>query len=155
MPEEPTPTITPAMVLNELRRVGLPHLTAHTQPAGKTLVNFDTILFTEAEPYRTTLTLLGQSVDVIAQPAEYTWHHGDGTTAVTTGPGAPYPSKEIVHRYLDAGVTVSLSVDVTYSARFRVNGGAWQDITETVTISGPSTDLRVVEATPVLSGNYS
>lgn len=155
MPDEPTPSITPAMVLNELRRVGLPRVEAHTQPASKTLVNFDTILFTEAEPFTTTFTLLGQSVDVVAEPAEYTWHHGDGTTSVTTSPGAPYPSKEIVHRYRDADVTVSLSVDVTYSARFRVNGGTWQDIAETVTIPGPATDLRVVEATPVLSGDYS
>ncbi len=46
------------------------------------------------------------------------------------------------------------SVDVTYTARFRVNGGAWQDIPDTVTIAGPSTDLRVSEATAVLSGQY-
>jgi hypothetical protein len=45
-------------------------------------------------------------------------------------------------------------VDVTYSARFRVNGGTWQDIPETVTIAGPETVLRVAEATPVLSGRY-
>jgi hypothetical protein len=43
---------------------------------------------------------------------------------------------------------------VTYTARFRVNGGAWQDIDETVTITGPESSLRVSEASPTLSGNY-
>ncbi len=46
------------------------------------------------------------------------------------------------------------NVDVTYAARFRANGGAWQDIGDTVTIAGPATSLRVSEATAVLSGNY-
>ena len=43
---------------------------------------------------------------------------------------------------------------MTYSARFRVNGGQWQDIPETVTISGPPGSLRIAEATAVLSGDY-
>ena len=34
-------------------------------------------------------------------------------------------------------------------------GGAWRDVAETITISGPPTPLRVAEATPVLSGDYS
>jgi hypothetical protein len=45
------------------------------------------------------------------------------------------------------------SVATTYSGRFRVNGGPWTHIDGTVAIDGPATELRVVEATPVLSGN--
>jgi hypothetical protein len=100
------------------------------------------------------VTLLGQRVDIIAEATEYTWQHGDGGRTTTESPGAPYPSKEIIHRYADAGTTVRPRVDVTYSARFRVNGGVWQDIDETVTITGPEGSLRVSEATPTLSGNY-
>ncbi|HSE10291.1 MAG TPA: hypothetical protein VLB29_16640 [Nocardioidaceae bacterium] len=129
-------------------------MTARTQPEGKTLVNFDTIFYTEAQPFNATVTLLGQQVDITAEPEQYTWHHGDGSSTATTSPGAPYPSKEITYRYSDADTTVSPRVDVTYSARFRVNGGAWQDIDETVTIAGPEGSLRVSEARPVLSGNY-
>ncbi len=44
------------------------------------------------------------------------------------------------------------SVDVTYTARFRVGNGAWQAIPETVTIAGPGGALRISEATAVLSG---
>jgi hypothetical protein len=152
--DTPQPRITPALVLNEIRRIGLPILAAKTQPEGKTLVNFDTIFYTEAQPFNATVTLLGQRVDVVAEATEYAWHHGDGRTTTTTSPGAPYPSKEITYRYADADTTVRPRVDVTYSARFRVNGGAWQDIDETVTITGPQGSLRVSEARGVLSGDY-
>lgn len=135
--------------------MGLPTLQAMTQPEDKTLINFDTIFYTEAEPFSRTVALLGQRVDIVAAPSTYTWHHGDGQVTQTGGPGAPYPSKEIVHRYADGDTTVRPRVDVTYSARFRVNGGEWQDISETVTIAGPEGSLRVSEAAPVLSGNYN
>jgi hypothetical protein len=152
--DTPRPQVTPGMVLNALRRIGLPELTARTQPADKTLVNFATIFYAEPEPFARSIRLLGQRVDVEATPSQFTWHYGDGTSESTTTPGAPYPSKEITYSYTDAHTTVSTSVDVTYAARFRVNGGGWQDIAETVTITGPPTDLRISEATAVLSGNY-
>jgi len=152
--QAPLPTVTPALVLNAIRQMGLPSLEAVTQPADKTLVNFETIFYTEPEAFTRTVTLLGQSVDVEASPSQYAWNHGDGTTVATSTPGAPYPSKEITHNYIDAHVTVAPSVDVTYTARFRVSGGAWQGIDETVTIAGPTTDLRISEATALLSGEY-
>ena len=152
--DTPRPQVTPGLVLNAIRRIGLPELTAQTQPADKTLVNFATIFFAEPETFTRTLTLLGQQVDVEATPSQFTWHYGDGTSQTTTSPGAPYPSKEITYSYTDAHTTVTPSVDVTYSARFRVNDGAWQDIGEMVTIAGPASNLRISEATAVLSGNY-
>ena len=146
--------MTPALVLNAIRRIGLPELTAQTQPTDKTLVHFATIFYAEPQPFTRTVPLLGQSVDIVATPSQYTWRHGDGTTDTTATPGAPYPSKEITYSYTDAHTTVTPRVDVTYTARFRVNGGAWQDINETVTITGPPSNLRISEATAVLSGDY-
>ena len=154
MADAPRPTVTPALVLTELRRIGLPALEAKTQPEGKTLVNFETIFYTEPEPFTPTISLLDQRVDVEATPSSYTWHHGDGTSASTVSPGARYPTQDVIHEYTDAHTTVSPRVDVTYTARFRVNGGAWQDIPETVTITGPGGSLRIAEATAVLSGDY-
>jgi hypothetical protein len=152
--DTPRPRVTPALVLNEIRRIGLPTLEAKTQPEDKTLVNFATIFYTEPVPFSRTITLLGRQVDVEATPTEFTWHHGDGTSSETTSPGAPYPSKEITHLYVDAHTTVAPRVDVIYTARFRVNGGAWQGIDETVTITGPTSSLRISEAAAVLSGEY-
>ncbi len=152
--QTPQPQVTPGLVLQAIRRIGLPALQAHTQPADKTLINFATIFYTEPQAFTRAIRLLGQRVEVEATPSSFTWHHGDGTSATTTQPGAPYPAKDVTYEYTHAHTTVQTSVDVTYTARFRVNGGAWQDIPDTVTIAGPATDLRVSEATAVLSGQY-
>ena len=149
-----SPQVTPGLVRTALRRIGLPAMQVHTQPADKTLVNFKTNFFTDPTPVRRTVTLLGQRVDVVATPASYTWHFGDGATATTAGPGARYPALDITHEYQVAHVTVSSSVDVAYTARFRVRGGVWQDIPGAVTITGAPAPLRVSEATAVLSGNH-
>lgn len=146
------PQVTAALVLRELRRVGLPDLQIRVQPADKTLVNFETIFYAEPQPFERRLRLLGQDVDVRAEPSSFNWAFGDGATMRTEVPGAPYPDKTIVHEYADARVTVEPSVAVTYTAEFRVDGGGWQPIAETITIPGPPTDLRITEATPVLTG---
>ena len=146
------PEVTWQMVLREVQRVGLPSLEVRVQPAGRTLVNFDTNFYAEPEAFERQLTLLGQGVEVRAEPVEFAWSFGDGTTDATESPGAPYPDLEVTHAYSDADVTVEPSVDVTYSAQFRVGDGEWQEIPETVTIGGSPVSLRVVEATPVLSG---
>lgn len=148
----PLPDVTWEMVLREVQRVGLPSLEVRVQPAERTLVNFDTNFYAEPEAFERQLTLLGQGVEVRAEPVEFAWSFGDGTTDATESPGAPYPDLEVTHAYTDADVTVEPSVAVTYTAEFRVGAGEWQQIPETVTISGPPVSLRVVEATPVLSG---
>ncbi len=148
------PQVTSAVVLNALRRIGLPALEVRIQPEDKTLVNFDTIFYAEPQTVTRDLTLLGQRVQVEATPASFAWSFGDGEAATTSTPGAPYPAKDIVHKYFDAHVTVEPSVAVTYTARFRVNGGAWRDVDGTVTIDGPPASLRIAEAIAVLSGDH-
>lgn len=152
--QTPKPQVTPGLVLNALRQIGLPALRAHTQPEDKTLVNFATIFYAEPHSLVRTITLLGQQVHVEATPSAFVWHYGDGMSTTTTTPGAPYPAKDITHNYADAHITVQTSVDVAYSARFQVGGGGWQDIPETVTIAGPASALRISEATALLSGDY-
>ncbi len=150
----PQPQVTQGVVLTALRRIGLPSLQAHTQPEGKTLVNFATIFYTHPQAFTRTVTLLGQRVQIHATPSSFRWHYGDGSVGTTSTPGAPYPAKDVTHNYADAHTTVQTSVDVTYTARFRVGNGAWQTIPGAVTIAGPTAPLRISEATAVLSGNY-
>lgn len=155
--EEPTPEatpaeITPGVVLRALRRLGLPEAEARTQPEGTTLVNFDTIFYADAEPQTRDVTLLGRPVTIEATPVEFVWHHGDGTSRTTAEPGAPYPARDITHRYASAtDEPLAPRVDVTYRARFRVADGPWRPISETVTVTGPPGSLLVSEATPVLT----
>ena len=77
-------------------------------------------------------------MDIEATPVTYTWHFGDGTEESGSDPGAAYPDLRVTHVYDEAGVTVSPSVDVTYHGRFRVDGGAWTDIPEELTVAGRS-----------------
>lgn len=152
-PPDATPTVTPALVARAFQRIPLPELRAITQPEDKTLINFDTIFRVDAQPLQRTLTLLGQRVELAITPSTFRWVHGDGTTAVTRTPGAAYPAKDVVHRYQQADVTVQHHVEIVRTARWRLNGGAYQDVDGTVTTVGPATPLEVAEAVPALSGD--
>lgn len=146
------PQVTPALVARAFQRIPLPALRAMTQPADRTLINFDTIFYVQATPLHRTLTLLGQRVELEITPSTFRWVHGDGTTAVTQTAGAAYPAKDVVYRYQDAHVTVRHHVEIVWTARWSLNGGPLQDVDGTVTTVGPDTPLRVTEATPALSG---
>jgi hypothetical protein len=147
-----SPQITPALVARAFQRIPLPALRAITQPADKTLINFDTIFYVQATPLHRTLNLLGQRVELAITPSTFRWVHGDGTTAVTHTAGAAYPAKDVVYRYQQAHVTVRQHVEIVWTARWSLNGGAYQDVDGTVTTVGPETPLRIAEATPALSG---
>ncbi|WP_343910897.1 hypothetical protein [Nocardioides aquiterrae] len=135
-----------------MRRIDLPASELSVQPPnGRTLVNFDTNFYTENGEFTRTVTLLGQRVELRIWPARYGWRFGDGQQRWTTTPGDAYPHLEVTHRYLRKG-RVSPSVDTTYAAQFRVNGGPWRDVNGTVTIPGTPQRLRVVTARPVLVG---
>lgn len=150
--QPPRPTVTPGMVEEAVRRLGLPGLPLQVQPADATLVNFDTIFYTEPQPFDHSVTLVGFDVRVVAEPVSYGWWFGDGATLTTGIPGAPYPAKDVIHRYDDAHVTVEPSVDVTYQVRYSVDGGEFQQLETTLTAEGPPTGLRIREATPLLAG---
>jgi hypothetical protein len=144
--------ITPGMVAAALARVPVPASKIEVQPAnGRTLVNFDTNFFTGTRAFDVPLTLLGQRVELHIVPSEFGWRFGDGEFLATADPGAPYPDLDVIHRYLTKG-KVAPSVDTTYTAEFRVNGGRWRDVPGSVTIVGAPVDLQVLTATPTLVG---
>ena len=150
------PQVTDALVEREVKRIGLPSASLTVQPpGGATLINFDTIFHTEKPEFARTVALLGYSVDIEARPTQYLWHHGDGTTQTSDGPGAAYPAKTIVHRYTDAHVTVRPSVDVTYKVRWRVGDAAWHSLDDMLTAEGDSVPLDIKEATALLTDPYS
>lgn len=138
-------------VLRATKEIGLPSLKVQIQPGEKTLVNVDTIFYAQPQPFARSVSLLGFDVDVQAEPISYQWVHGDGTIATTTTPGRPYPSKDVTHRYVEPSDDVQARVDVTYRVRYRVDGGAWQTIGQTLLASGPVAELDVEEAAPVMT----
>lgn len=143
------PVVTPGLVLEEVRRIGLPAMPVEVPP--ETFVNYDTVVYTEAETFSRTVSMLGFTVDLEATPSEFHWTYDDGTTETTTTAGRPYPAKDITHTWTDAHRTFKPSVDVTYQIRFRVNGGDWQTLGDTITIQGPEGNVRIREATGMLA----
>ncbi|KQZ67038.1 hypothetical protein [Nocardioides sp. Root151] len=151
--------VTSTVVLRAFRRIPVPVSKVLIQPpGGKTLVNFDTLFRTEAEPFNRTVTLLGSKVELAITPSSFTWVHGDDTTQTTYWPGRAYEQRlpmtsYISHVYEHASDAYKVRVDTTYSARYRVNGGPWLDVDGTVTRPGSSANLRVVEGRPTLVSN--
>jgi hypothetical protein len=146
--------ITPGKVFKEMVKLEWPSAELVIQPPdGRTLVNFETnFMTTTTQPTSQSIQLLGHGVEIEATPVSYTWHFGDGMSQSGADPGAEYPDMRITHVYVTAGVTVSPSVDVTYQGRYRIDGGNWVDIPDTLTIDGTAVDLDVLSATPHLVG---
>lgn len=143
--------VTPGRVLRAFRRLTWPESGLVVQPpGGTTLVNFPTNFYTEnAAPTRQRVTLLRQGVLIEATPTTYTWYYGDGTSQATEAPGGPYPQLDITHDY---GVvdTFQARVDTTYTGRYRLDGGPWIPIPETLTVQGTPQGLETIEASPTL-----
>ncbi|MFB6726620.1 PKD domain-containing protein [Kribbella sp. NPDC056345] len=141
--------VTWDQVFTESKDVLFKKLTVYVQPKGKTLVNLETIVYTDKTGVLTyPVVVAGFRVIVKATPSKYIWSFGDGSSKSTYSAGSPYPSKEITHRYLKRG-DVRLSVTVEYAASFSVAGLEPQFVGP-VPITGPSTPLQVREAVPVL-----
>jgi hypothetical protein len=129
----------------------MPPLKIHTQPGERTLVNVDTIYYTDPTTLERTVTLLGHSVRLEATAVRFTWVHGDGTQHSTSRPGRPYPAKEVTHQYPRPASDLRPRVDTSYRVRYSVDGRAWQTLDELLTARGPSTTIDVDEAAPVLT----
>jgi len=145
--------VTPGAVLRAMRRLSWPASDLTVQPPdGVTLVNLETNFYTDDTAAITkSVRLLGQRVTIEATPSSFTFHFGDDLKMDTTDPGAPYPDLRVTHNYLRKA-TYRPWLSTTYSGRFKVGNGGWQDIPGTVTIDGPKQRLRAIEATPKLVG---
>jgi len=155
--------ITKRRVTEEFKAVAWPGADLVIEPPdGRTLVNFPTNFYTTlTEPVVEPVDIFGHTVEIEATPSSYTWHWaqpsegGDSASEQTTHSGAPYvegQDLEVSYEYTDAEVTVHPSVDVTYTGRYRVDGGDWQTIDETLTVAGTPVDLEVIEARVHLVG---
>lgn len=149
--DDPDEELTEADILRAVREIGLPSLQVQIQPGEQTLVNIETIFYTEPEAFERSIELLGFDIDLSASPVSYRWVHDDGSTSTTSKPGRPYPAMDVTHRYRKPAADVRPRVDVTYRVRYRVDGGAWQTIGQTLQASGPAAELEVREAAPVLT----
>ncbi len=97
-------------------------------------------------------TLADVTVEVEITPTAYRWSFGDGATLQTTSLGQAYPQEsDIRHTYeqssLSVGGAFAVTVEITFSARYRVNGGPWEPldpITRAFTAAYPVQQLQSI-----------
>ncbi|MFD2027397.1 PKD domain-containing protein [Promicromonospora aerolata] len=116
-------------------------------PDGWTLVNVETIAFTDTTPRTMSTSLFGIPVEIRAIPSNYSWDFGDGSAPlVTTHPGTPYPAHTIAHAYAKQGVA-TISLTTTWHGQFRLAGEpTWHDVAGEGTTVSSSDSLEIVEA---------
>ena len=120
----------------------------HVQPPdGWTLINVDTITYTEDTPQEFDTTLLGVPVTLRAVPAEYSWNYDDGTDPlVTDAPGAPYPNHTVAHTYTAPG-TATITLETTWAGQFQITGTpTWTHVPGTATTETSTDEITIHEA---------
>jgi hypothetical protein len=160
-PAKARPQVTTAMAREAARRL-LPHPLIGVAPrGGTTLVNIDTIFWIDspADVELGTVDLLGYRVRLRAHLEHGDWSFGDGSAATSHGPGRAYVTSDpcrtarcagyFTHAYRRTG-SVVVAAQLSWSGRFSVDGGPWQDIPGAVDTAATSAGLRIREARGVL-----
>jgi hypothetical protein len=116
-------------------------------PNGWTLVNVDTIAYTDRAPRTISTSLFGIPVEIRAVPSNYSWNFGDGSAPLTTtDPGAPYPAHTVAHAYSKQG-SAKISLTTTWRGQFRLAGEpTWHDVAGKGTTVSSSGSLEILEA---------
>jgi len=160
-----TPQMTALMVMREVRKL-VPHpKVGIAPPGGATLVNIQTLLWAEtpADQSLGTVTILGHQVSLQVHVARVDWDFGDGQHDATDSPEPKYDASDGCktvtcpgywgHIYTTTG-PMTVSATVTWSGRYRVDGGGWLDIPETVTGPATTATVTVRQARGVLVPNH-
>jgi hypothetical protein len=146
----PEQRATPAMTVEQFRRLPLPAGRIHVQPAsGRTLINIPTNFWVDAGQVTIPVTILGSTIRVRATPISYTWNFGDGTTLPTKDPGAPYPQLRTTHTYTRPE-TVHVGLTTIYRGEYIVAGNHWTPIEGTASVQSPTRPVTAIEARAAL-----
>lgn len=142
-----------ATVRHAFRQVTFALPQVHVQPEGDiTLVNLPTYFEVRwpnqgVQPGEVaSVDVLGRSVRVRPLAKSFLYRFGDGTHfGPTPDAGGVYPTGTVRHTY-SRPTTATVNVTVTYSGEFSVDGGPWQQVGETITLTGPANGVQVLEA---------
>ncbi len=124
------------------------------EPAGWSLPLLPTNVYSTTGATTESGELLGWPIEVRFTPVAYRWSWGDGSQSVTTEPGSSWGSKQFSdtgtsHVYEISGDYV-VSLEVTFEAAYRFDGGAFQSLPGQITRSGGQRVVDVLSVTSVL-----
>ena len=136
--------------LNDQIRQLLPVASIFLQPQSGILIREPVIFWTESPRiFKKSLLLLDVKIDLDLS-AKYLWSWGDNSTLETDLIGAPFPSFEITHTYLNSGVK-SVGLTINWSGRYRLDGGVWLQIPGVIT-TNQSKQIQIMRARTVFTG---
>ena len=120
-----------ALAQRVLRHVLVDAASIGVRPEARGVTGIPSLFWVEGyrgERIRESVSELGVTVDVEVTLDRVTWDFGDGTPAVSGSLGQPWPEQsDVRHTYRDRGEKV-VTVTLVLPARFRVDGGPWQDL---------------------------
>jgi hypothetical protein len=153
---KPKPRITPVRKkvvrksLNDQIRQLLPLASIFQQPQSGILIREPVIFWTDSpQSFKKNLLLLDVKIDLDLR-AKFLWSWGDGATFETDFIGAPFPSFEITHTYLNSGVK-KVGLIINWSGRYRLDGGVWLQIPGVIT-TNQSNQIQIMKARTVFTG---
>lgn len=112
-----------------------------SEPRGWAVLGLTANVMSDAAEHTVNGTLLGRPATVRFTPVNWTWDYGDGTTARTTTGGGTWAALGLGefdptptgHIYTTRG-TYRVHADVSFSAAYRFDAGAWIPIPGTLTV---------------------
>ncbi len=150
---------SPEEVATYFQALPLPGLGFGFQPPDLGLVNLPEIFFT-LEPTTGTyvVDIRGYSVTIYTGVSQYFWHTGDtaspdGEYVYSEDPGAPYPNHTVTHTYLQRG-TYPAYLQTVWVSTYTYDGNGPYAVPGSVVTIGPTQNIDVVEAHPVLTDPY-
>lgn len=152
-PEDP---VNNEIVRLAVEEFGLPAAKLEMYPVGaKTLVQFDSVFYSDTPVAEFPLLVGGVEVDIRATPSAFHWDFGDAERTTPHG-GAPWskngdPDDYVVHVYERTGA-YSANVEVEYTVEWNAGDG-WSTIPEPILGQpGPDVEINVLEGTGVNNG---
>lgn len=150
---------SPEEVATYFQSLPIPALGFGYQPPDLGLVNLPEIFFTtEPTTGAYTIDIRGYSVTINTRVSQFIWHTGDttspeGEAVVSEDPGAPYPNQTVTHTYLQRG-TYAASLETVWTSTYTYDGNGPYTVPGSMTTVGPTQNITVVEAHPVLTDPY-
>jgi len=154
-PSAPAPASAPAaptISITDLVTLTPATATPTADPSNVGIAGLPTNFVTTASVHTRTGTLFGAPLTARFTPVGYDFAYGDGTTAHSTTPGATWDALDqpqftptaTSHIYTDRG-TYDTTVTIHYTAEIDLGTG-WIPLTGTLTVPGPTQQIRIYEA---------
>ncbi len=135
-PSPGRPAMSPVEIAERLREeIPIPTGSLRVNP-GLGLVGTESWFWIEGydgRPVTHSTDALGVPVTVEARPTEFHWSFGDGSTVITSTPGAAFPTEsEVRHVFERSSASVPdgypVEVRFNFAVRYKADGGDWIDL---------------------------